>query len=422
MKMVAAPRARQRLAAVLVRPGLARGQPALPALAQLVQGGHSCRWPTRISAQARWPPSSAPSWKAPRRPSGFTRSRRTATAIVLDESNRWWRLHLDLVTRLQAPGTRPLLRRLPRPDRGPRHAGRAARHAGRAARYGGPPRGTASASCRPSTTSGLRSSTASTTIINEDGEMAFCYFSLWGPGRVAKLQSDISIMMSPASFRQFVQPYIRQQCQWLDYSLYHLDGVGAIRHLDALLEIEELRRHPVDAGRRPAAGRRPVLVRPLQAHPRRRQGRSWPAGWRSTNSSPCSTRLAPTASHVLMHFETEHDIDARLKIAEAVPLETAAPNVHSYLYCTTRRPASYRHATSLAGADPLYAAGHPRPLYARQPEFSSRAQPDGRRRNHETTAPSPSRRRDDTLRFATSALTIAHRQADRCLYLPGQHG
>ena len=76
--------------------------------------------------------------------------------------------------------------------------------------------------------------------VAEYGEMSFFYFSIWGPGRVAKLQSDISIMISPKNFRRFVQPYIRQQCQWLDYSLYHLDGVGAIRHLDALLEIEEL--------------------------------------------------------------------------------------------------------------------------------------------------------------------------------------
>ena len=30
-------------------------------------------------------------------------------------------------------------------------------------------------------------------VINVDGEMAFCYFSLWSPGRMAKLQCDVSI-------------------------------------------------------------------------------------------------------------------------------------------------------------------------------------------------------------------------------------
>ena len=35
-------------------------------------------------------------------------------------------------------------------------------------------------------------------------------------------------------------PSLRLQCQQLDFSLYHLDGPDAIRHLDALMEIEEL--------------------------------------------------------------------------------------------------------------------------------------------------------------------------------------
>ena len=77
-------------------------------------------------------------------------------------------------------------------------------------------------------------------IIREDDGMAFCYFSIWGPGKVSKLQSDISTMISEDDFRHFVQPYLREQSCKLDYTLYHLDGVGAIRHLDALLEIEEI--------------------------------------------------------------------------------------------------------------------------------------------------------------------------------------
>ena len=66
-------------------------------------------------------------------------------AIVLDPNNKWWRLHLDLVSACQAAVGGAVLRRLPRPDRGPRHAGRAARDAGRPARHGGPPRRTRAA-------------------------------------------------------------------------------------------------------------------------------------------------------------------------------------------------------------------------------------------------------------------------------------
>lgn len=78
-------------------------------------------------------------------------------------------------------------------------------------------------------------------LIREGDEMAFCYFSLWAPGPCSKFQCDISVMFGEDDFRRFVQPYLREQCQRIPYSLYHLDGVDAIRHLDAILEIPELK-------------------------------------------------------------------------------------------------------------------------------------------------------------------------------------
>ena len=77
-------------------------------------------------------------------------------------------------------------------------------------------------------------------IIREGDEMAFCYFSSWAPGKMTKLQSDISTMISEDDYRRFVQPFIREQCRKIEYTLYHLDGVGAMHHLPALLEIDEL--------------------------------------------------------------------------------------------------------------------------------------------------------------------------------------
>ncbi len=77
-------------------------------------------------------------------------------------------------------------------------------------------------------------------IINDNGEMAFCYFSIWGPGKVTKIQCDISTMISEDDFRTFALPFLREQCRKIDFTLYHLDGVDAIRHLSAVLEINEL--------------------------------------------------------------------------------------------------------------------------------------------------------------------------------------
>ena len=68
----------------------------------------------------------------------------------------------------------------------------------------------------------------------------FVGFPGWGPGRVCKLQCDMSCMISADQFREFVQPYLAEQCECLDHCFYHLDGPDAIQHAPALCEIERL--------------------------------------------------------------------------------------------------------------------------------------------------------------------------------------
>ena len=73
-----------------------------------------------------------------------------------------------------------------------------------------------------------------------DGSSSFGPFRIWGPGKVAKLQCDASALFSPSMFQHFVVPALTAQCDWLDHSLYHLDGTQALGHLDLLLAIEPL--------------------------------------------------------------------------------------------------------------------------------------------------------------------------------------
>ena len=73
-----------------------------------------------------------------------------------------------------------------------------------------------------------------------DGSSTFGAFYIWGPGKTAKLQCDASAMFSPRMYRRFVVPALTAQCEWLDHSLYHLDGTQAVPQLDALLEIAPL--------------------------------------------------------------------------------------------------------------------------------------------------------------------------------------
>ncbi len=74
----------------------------------------------------------------------------------------------------------------------------------------------------------------------EDKSSCYTVFQIWGPGKTAKLQCDFSAMMSPDNFREFIQDSLRKQARQLDNVIYHLDGPDAIKHVDAIMEIEEI--------------------------------------------------------------------------------------------------------------------------------------------------------------------------------------
>lgn len=73
-----------------------------------------------------------------------------------------------------------------------------------------------------------------------DSSMAFGYFMLWGPAKTGLLQCDTAAMFSPEMFGDFVVPYLQRSVEYLDYSMFHVDGHQCLVHLDLLLEIEAL--------------------------------------------------------------------------------------------------------------------------------------------------------------------------------------
>ncbi len=153
-------------------------------------------------------------------------------------------------------------------------------------------------------------------IIREEDEMAFCCFSLWGPGKVSKLQCDISGMISEEDFRRFALPYLREQCQKIEYTLYHLDGVAAIRHLDAILEIEELNAVQWSSGEGEPQGGDECwydMYKKILA-----TGKSLMPCWVEISQlRSLLDSIGADGLNILMHFKTEKDIDEALRIAEA---------------------------------------------------------------------------------------------------------
>ena len=152
-------------------------------------------------------------------------------------------------------------------------------------------------------------------IIREGDEMAFCYFSSWAPGKMSKLQSDISTMISVDDYRRFVQPFIREQCQKIDYTLYHLDGVGAMHHLDALLEIKELNAIQWTPGVGEPQGGSPKwydLYKKILAG-----GKSIMACWVTLEElRPLLDNIEGDGVHIEMDFHNEQEVEQALRIVE----------------------------------------------------------------------------------------------------------
>ena len=53
-------------------------------------------------------------------------------------------------------------------------------------------------------------------------------------------QNDFTCMISPQMFEEFCKADNRECCDHVDYTIYHLDGPGAIRHVPSLLGLENL--------------------------------------------------------------------------------------------------------------------------------------------------------------------------------------
>jgi hypothetical protein len=53
-------------------------------------------------------------------------------------------------------------------------------------------------------------------------------------------QNDATCMISPGMFDAFCLADTKASCRHADYTIYHLDGPGALQHLDRVLAIEEL--------------------------------------------------------------------------------------------------------------------------------------------------------------------------------------
>lgn len=62
------------------------------------------------------------------------------------------------------------------------------------------------------------------------------------------IRCDLSAMISPAMYEEFIMEELKKTTDWLDYSIYHMDGIEQVRFLDMLLSLPKLKQD-VLAGR-----------------------------------------------------------------------------------------------------------------------------------------------------------------------------
>jgi len=77
-------------------------------------------------------------------------------------------------------------------------------------------------------------------IIRKHSKWTGDWMGLFSSGSHDVVQCDFIALVSPRHFEEFCLPDIAWQCGWLDTAVFHLDGPGAVRHVDALLEIPAL--------------------------------------------------------------------------------------------------------------------------------------------------------------------------------------
>jgi hypothetical protein len=73
-----------------------------------------------------------------------------------------------------------------------------------------------------------------------DGGTVTNWMHLWSPGRHHQIQCDLSVMISPQLFEKFVLPELCENAVRFGRTVYHLDGMEQLRHLDMILSVKEI--------------------------------------------------------------------------------------------------------------------------------------------------------------------------------------
>lgn len=70
---------------------------------------------------------------------------------------------------------------------------------------------------------------------------AHAWMHLLAPGRLTHMQCDMSVMFSDKTYSEFAIDELKKQMKWLEYPVYHFDGIEQEKHLIHILALEKLK-------------------------------------------------------------------------------------------------------------------------------------------------------------------------------------
>jgi len=77
-------------------------------------------------------------------------------------------------------------------------------------------------------------------ITHEAAEGTSNFMGLWAPCKFYVCSNDFAYMISPKMFEEIFLEPLQKQIDYLDFSIYHLDGIGCFNHIDLLCGIKKL--------------------------------------------------------------------------------------------------------------------------------------------------------------------------------------
>ena len=77
-------------------------------------------------------------------------------------------------------------------------------------------------------------------MLKAAGQLSESWMGIPSRGRMHIPSCDFSALISPAFFRRFGLPILEREVQTMTHNIFHVDGEGVARHLDAILSVPEV--------------------------------------------------------------------------------------------------------------------------------------------------------------------------------------